>query len=80
MADKFIIEITGALPEEEKYAILADAQAQAKLLAGELNLKHKLECTIAVRAVRHKVIAAKPNGATVAVETVRVSSSEAGHG
>ncbi len=80
MADKFVIEITGTLPEKDKYAILARAQTLANELAGQLKDDQGVDATVAVRAVRHKVVAAKPNGASVAADNVHVSSSEAGHG
>ncbi len=78
------IRITAAIPCGE------DQMSQAKILMNLDEARVVFETAIKaatgadvkidMRAVRHKVVAAKPNGAAVAVETVRVSSSEAGHG
>jgi hypothetical protein len=78
--DRLVIEITGTLPEKIKYSAMAAAETLADTLALELQQNWNIAAKVSVRAVRHKVVAAKPNGAAVAVETVHVSSSEAGHG
>lgn len=50
--DRLQIEISGELPEDEKYAILAEAQSAANELAGRLNVEHNLSLTAEVRSVR----------------------------
>ena len=78
------IRITAAIPCGE------DQMSQAKILMGlaaartafqeAIKAETGMLVAIDMRAVRHKVVAAKPNGAAVAVETVHVSSSDAPHG
>lgn len=50
--ERLKIEIEGDLPEENKYAILADADADAKVLAGKLSDKYHLTLTAAARPIR----------------------------
>ena len=81
MTDRLVIEITGALPEKGKHAILAAAEVLADGLAIALRDEHEVEATVSVRAVRpgkKGTASTSTNGA--ATDNVRVSSSEAGHG
>lgn len=50
--DRLQIEITGNLPDDGKFAILAVAEERAKELAAELSDEHKLDLSVSVRAVR----------------------------
>jgi hypothetical protein len=52
MTERLVIEITGELPEEGKYAILAAADIQAKSLIEALSQEHKVSLTATVRSVR----------------------------
>lgn len=52
MVDRLVIEMTGALPEAGKYAILASAEDMAKTFAADLGEAHGVELTVSVRAVR----------------------------
>lgn len=63
--DRLVIEITGQLPEENKYAILAAAQEGAAKLAGELNATHKLQLTAVARPIRPGKKTGTTNGATL---------------
>lgn len=62
--DRLQIEITGELPDEGKYAILADAEAKANALVAELEKSHKMELSVTVKAVR-------PSAKKAAVPVVR---------
>jgi len=50
--DRIMIEISGNLPDEDKFAILAAAQKSANEMAAELTAAHGLELTVSVRPVR----------------------------
>lgn len=52
MNDRLVVEISGALPETNKYAVLAATQVLADALASELKQTHQIEATVSVRAVR----------------------------
>ena len=81
MTDRLVIEITGALPEANKYATLAAAQGLADTLALELQQNWDTAAKVSVRAVRPgKKGTASTNTNGAATDNVRVSSSEAGHG
>lgn len=65
MTDRLEIKLTGPLPEEEKYAILAAAQVAATAMAKQLNEDHKIVLAVSVAPVRPsagrgKVAAAAP--------------------
>lgn len=49
MTDRLVIEITGALPEKGKHAILAAAEVLADGLAIALRDEHEVEATVSVR-------------------------------
>lgn len=50
--DRLEITITGPLPEEDKYAILAAADSAAKALARELSAAHGIDLKATVGPVR----------------------------
>lgn len=67
--DRLVIELSGDLPEEGKYAILADAQEGAKGLAANLKEKHGLDLKVSARPVRPgKKTAAGPMAVAQAAE------------
>jgi hypothetical protein len=64
MTDRLVIEITGDLPEAGKYAILADCEAQMKMLVSGLMETHSLALKVSVKAVRPTKKPGASNGAT----------------
>lgn len=63
MTDRIVIEVSGDLPDEGKYAILASAEELAKKLAADLVAKHSgvdPDLSVSVRAVRPSKKAATP--------------------
>ena len=67
MSDRLVIEITGTLPEDDKYAILAAAQVAAKTMSADLMGQYtNLALAATVRSVRP----GKPKTARPAVRAV----------
>lgn len=61
MTDRLVIEISGALPEDGKFAILASAEETVKETVATLAAKHEgLTLSGSVRAVRPGKKAAAP--------------------
>lgn len=52
MTDRLQIEISGELPDDGKYAILASAEEAARKFAGDLATGHGIALTVSVKSVR----------------------------
>jgi hypothetical protein len=79
--DRLVIEITGTLPENGKYGVIADAETEIAQWVKAFNERNKMSVVATVRAVRPgKKGTASTNTNGAATDSVRVSSSEAGHG
>jgi hypothetical protein len=50
--DRIVIEVTGSLPDETKYDILAAAKQAANAMATELNTRFEIKLVADVRPVR----------------------------
>lgn len=50
--DRLHIEITGALPDKGKHAIMAAAEVAAEEMSQALSEKHGIGLTVSVRAIR----------------------------
>lgn len=76
MTDRLQIEITGELPEDTKFGILADAQTRARALAEALNETHGTTLTATVKSVRPgKKAAPIAQAATLALEPIAMTGT-----
>ncbi len=64
MTDRLHIEITGDLPDDRRYGILAAAEGEIKDRIKSFNERHKMAVTASVRSVR-------PGKKTAAAPSVR---------
>lgn len=64
--DRILIELTGSLPDDNKFATLATAQSLAVAMAGELKEKHQLDLTVSVRPIKESAPRAKKTTPIVA--------------
>ncbi len=82
--DRLVIEITGTLPDNGKYGVIADAETEIAQWVKAFNERNKMSVVATVRVVRpgkkSASSAAAPSTNGAATDNVRVSSSEAGHG
>lgn len=58
--ERIEITITGELPEDTKYAVLAAARQQANLMAVEMSQAHKLSLSVSVKSIRPSAKKAAP--------------------
>lgn len=64
--DRILIELTGSLPDDNKFATLATAQSLAVAMAGELKERHQLDLTVNVRPIKESAPRAKKTTPIVA--------------